>query len=301
MAGGFATEVMGEARGGLLPQMVANATVAVASDSAMSAPLTQTDSQRRRVPSQERSRDTVEAILAAAGALIEEGGISALTTNAVARRAGVAITAVYGYFDDKWAIVHELFRRFEQVRGEALAGIFETWEADADWADAIDETWERMAEFRIQFPGGIALRAAMASEPRLAELDFEGSQHSAQLFAAAMCRRVPGLDREDAFRAAWSISLVAGTLIDDAVRDGEIAWDRIYEGTTILKTHLARYLGEPLSGTGRPSPDAIDARRRRREALSARQDHPFRPYASDAGPPDDADESDAIAPDERQA
>lgn len=252
----------------------------------MSAPLTQTASQRRRTPSQERSRDTVEAILAAAGALIEDGGISALTTNAVAKRAGVAITAVYAYFDDKWAIVHELFLRFEQLRAEALAGIFETWERDADWADAIDETWERMAEFRVEYPGGIALRAAMVSQPRLAQLDFEGSQHSAQLFAEAMCRRVPGLAWEDAFRAAWSISLTAGVLIDDAVRDGVISWDRLYEGTTILKTHLARYLGEPLGGTGRPSREVCQARKERRiAALAARRDHPFRP---EAVPADDA-------------
>lgn len=246
--------------------------------------MSQTLSQRRRTPSQERSRDTVEAILAAAGALIQEGGISALTTNAVAKRAGVAITAVYAYFDDKWAIVHELFLRFEQLRAEALEGIFGTWEQDEDWAEAIDETWERMAAFRLEYPGGVALRAAMSSQPRLAQLDFEGSQHSASLFAEAMCRRAPDLAREDAFRAAWSISLIAGVLIDDAVRDGTIAWDRLYEGTTILKTHLARYLGEPLGGTGRPSREAREARAARRQALLATHDgHLPRPDASTNG------------------
>jgi len=90
----------------------------------------------------------VEAICTAAAAIIQEGGLPSLTTNAVAKRAGVSITAVYAYFPDKWAIVHELFERFERLRAEALVGLFEDFDTVEDWVPVIDETWDRMARFR---------------------------------------------------------------------------------------------------------------------------------------------------------
>ncbi|HEX5828798.1 MAG TPA: TetR/AcrR family transcriptional regulator [Candidatus Limnocylindrales bacterium] len=200
--------------------------------------------RRRRTPTQDRSRETFEAICAAASSLIEEGGIAALTTNAVARRAGVSITAVYAYFEDKWAIVHELFNRFEQLRADALRALFADFDEREDWRPVIDETWARMAEFRVEVPGAMPLRHAMAGQPGLARLDYEGSIRSATLFADAMVRRRPSLSWEDAYRASWAVTLIAGVLIDDAVRDGTIAWDRLWEGTSILKLHLARYLDD---------------------------------------------------------
>jgi AcrR family transcriptional regulator len=152
---------------------------------------------------------------------------------------------VYAYFPDKWAIVHELFERFERLRAEALVGIFADFDTVEDWEPVIDETWARMAQFRVEVPGAVALRRALYSQPRLAELDLEGSERSTEMFADAMRRRRPELSPEAARRAAWAVSLIAGVLIDDAVRDGEIDWDRLHEGTSVLKLYLARYLDQP--------------------------------------------------------
>ena len=202
--------------------------------------------RRRRTPSQDRSRTTVDAICAAAAAIIEETGLGSLTTNAVARRAGVSITAVYAYFPDKWAIVHELFERFERLRAEALVGLFEDFDTVDDWAAVIDETWDRMARFRVEVPAGVALRKALYSEPRLAALDHEGSVASARLFSAAMLARQPELDPAQAYRAAWAVALIAGVLIDDAVRDGQVDWAQLAEGKRVIKLYVASYLdGEP--------------------------------------------------------
>jgi AcrR family transcriptional regulator len=198
--------------------------------------------RRRRTPSQERSRVTVDAICAAAAAIIEEDGIASLTTNAVARRAGVSITAVYAYFPDKWAIVHELFARFERLRAEALAGLFVDFATIEDWAPVIDRTWDRMARFRVEVPGGVALRKALYSEPRLAALEYEGSVASAKLFSRAMLARRPALDPEQAYRAAWAVALTAGVLLDDAVRSGEVDWEQLAEGKRIVKLYVASFL-----------------------------------------------------------
>jgi AcrR family transcriptional regulator len=205
--------------------------------------------RRRRTPTQERARATVDAICAAASAILEEGGITTLTTNAVARRAGVSITAVYAYFPDKWAIVHELFDRFEQARAEELAGLFEAFVTSDDWAGVIDRLWERMARFRIDTPAGVTLRQAMLGSPPLAELDRQGTVRAATGFAAAIRARDPAVDPEAAFRAAWAISLAAGPLIDDSVRDGTVATERLDEGKRMIVRHL-----EPLLGPARTMP-----------------------------------------------
>lgn len=65
----------------------------------------------RRRPQQARAQNKIELILEAAMRLIESHGIDALTTNAIAERAGVSIGSLYQYFDDKEAILQALTQR----------------------------------------------------------------------------------------------------------------------------------------------------------------------------------------------
>lgn len=60
---------------------------------------------QRRVPSQDRSKATYDAILQAAAHIIEAEGETAFTSNRVAERAGVSIGSVYQYFPNKQAIL----------------------------------------------------------------------------------------------------------------------------------------------------------------------------------------------------
>ena len=214
--------------------------------------------RRRRTPTQERARATVDAICSAAASLIQEGGFPALTTNAVARRAGVSITAVYAYFPDKWAIAHELFERFEHARAVELAGLYEEFVTSDDWAGVIDRLWDRMAQFRIETPAGVALRQAMLVSTPLAELDREGTIRAATAFSAAIMGRNPDADPDEAFRAAWSISLSAGPLIDESVRDGTINQAQLDDGKRMIIRHL-----EPLLGAAKTLPGHTRARARR--------------------------------------
>ena len=61
-----------------------------------------------RTPQQARSRRTRERILQAAVAAFEDGGFDETTTAAIARRAGIGVGTLYGYFPDKRAILLEL-------------------------------------------------------------------------------------------------------------------------------------------------------------------------------------------------
>jgi AcrR family transcriptional regulator len=70
-----------------------------------------TPTKPRKLPTQERSRATVDAIIQAATYILVRSGWERLTTNAIAQRAGVNIGSLYQYFPSKEAIVAELERR----------------------------------------------------------------------------------------------------------------------------------------------------------------------------------------------
>jgi AcrR family transcriptional regulator len=55
----------------------------------------------RRVPSQERSRRRVEQILDAAATVVVRDGVETLSTQEIARQAGVPVASLYQYFADK--------------------------------------------------------------------------------------------------------------------------------------------------------------------------------------------------------
>ena len=65
----------------------------------------------RREPRQERSRQTVEAVLEAVQRVLRRHGAAAITTNRVAEAAGVSIGSLYQYFPDKQAIFTALHDR----------------------------------------------------------------------------------------------------------------------------------------------------------------------------------------------
>lgn len=70
-----------------------------------------TASVSRRAPVQDRSRRTVTRILDAAAEIIDEHGVDAASTRAIADRAGVSYPSLYRFFPDREAILDELLER----------------------------------------------------------------------------------------------------------------------------------------------------------------------------------------------
>jgi len=68
-----------------------------------------------RAPTQSRGQKRVDEILDAAEELIAEVGIEAMTTNAIAERAGSSIGSLYHFFPSKDAIIQALAHRFTLV------------------------------------------------------------------------------------------------------------------------------------------------------------------------------------------
>ena len=68
----------------------------------------------RKLPGQERSQQTVDAIVGAAAHILANEGFEALTTNAVAARAGASIGSVYQYFGHKEAILAAVLEKHSE-------------------------------------------------------------------------------------------------------------------------------------------------------------------------------------------
>jgi len=84
----------------------------------------------RKLPNQKRSRETVDCILAATTRILERDGILALSTNRVAREAGVSIGSLYQYFPAKEALIAALVEerlRVDKAYFEEALGGFESW------------------------------------------------------------------------------------------------------------------------------------------------------------------------------
>jgi AcrR family transcriptional regulator len=107
----------------------------------------------RRVPRQDRSRQTVEAIVEAAARVLERQGYQRSTTNAIARLAGVSVGSVYQYFPNKAALVTALHERHVAQVGAIVERTLEEGEGRS-----LRETIERLVD---------AVLSAHRREPRL--------------------------------------------------------------------------------------------------------------------------------------
>ncbi|MFJ6328649.1 MULTISPECIES: TetR/AcrR family transcriptional regulator [unclassified Rhizobium] len=65
----------------------------------------------RRIPRQQRSRQTVEVVLAAVPVVVKRHGVASITTNRIAEVAGVSIGSLYQYFPDKRSVFSALHER----------------------------------------------------------------------------------------------------------------------------------------------------------------------------------------------
>ena len=74
----------------------------------------------RKMPKQQRSKDTVDEILAATARVLVKEGFDRASTNRIAEQAGVSIGSLYQYFPSKEALVAALVERHIETMSERL-------------------------------------------------------------------------------------------------------------------------------------------------------------------------------------
>jgi AcrR family transcriptional regulator len=148
------------------------------------------DVQIKTQPLQERSRQTYEAILSAAAALLEEVGIDSLSTNMICARAQLTPPALYRYFPNKYALLRELGIRLMQVQDRAVfewiaeGGLDARTEAEA-FAKSVAIQRRLNAITRAQ-PAALWIARAMRAVPMLRDVRVQSRERVAEVFFQAL-------------------------------------------------------------------------------------------------------------------
>ncbi len=74
----------------------------------------------RREPMQGRAQKTIETIFEATAQIVEQDGVSALSTNKIAQKAGFSIGTLYQYFPTKEAIIHAMTDKARRAHMDRL-------------------------------------------------------------------------------------------------------------------------------------------------------------------------------------
>lgn len=187
----------------------------------------------RRKPTQERAKERVERILAAASELITQTGSDAVRMSEIASRAGVPIGSLYQYFPDKPAILRMLaLRVMERVREglkESLAGIETTKEARI----RVDQLLEGYYALFITEPDVRDIWSAIQSDKTLQVLDIEDSRVNGKVVFDALKHLVPKRDLPRFEIGCFLLMQLTGAAVRLA-----IAVDR-KEGDRLMKEYRA--------------------------------------------------------------
>ncbi len=178
---------------------------------------TQVPERPRKRPSQPRARATVDAILVAAAHILKTEGPERLTTNRIARIAGVSIGSLYQYFPNKQAVVAALRERHSEwfdrsVREEADRTV------SSSLRDAVRPAIERMIAMHR---ADVELHRALSPGERA--LDAHGEAEYRQMlkgFLEANAAVLRPLDPDTvSFIATRSLeAVIHGTALDEPER-----------------------------------------------------------------------------------
>lgn len=89
--------------------------------------------KKRRKPSQERTREAIDKIMAASGEILAEYGVEKLTTRHIAERAGVNVSTLYQFFPNKQSIVFALYEGWINSARNAFLECDEKLKTAKDW------------------------------------------------------------------------------------------------------------------------------------------------------------------------
>ena len=129
------------------------------------------DLETKAAPSQDRARTTFEKILTVTGELLGEVGFERLSTNMICKHAGITPPALYRYFPNKYAILHELGERLTSAQEKIVTSWVEEGGLEKD---SLEETVQsfmtlitRINEQNRAFVGGLWVIRVIRVTPRL--------------------------------------------------------------------------------------------------------------------------------------
>ncbi|UDF37009.1 UNVERIFIED_ORG: TetR/AcrR family transcriptional regulator [Shinella sp. XGS7] len=182
----------------------------------------------KKAPTQPRAIETYERILAACAELLGEVGIERLSTNLVCQRVGISPPALYQYFPNKYALLHELGLRLMLAQNALL----EPWATPATmalpekrFAASVAEVFLQTVALTQEIPAGVWVTRALRAVPTLQHVRNRSHDEVTELLLGAFLSAHPGAD---AVRSRLSIRLSIDALyaaqellFDDPAQDAQ--------------------------------------------------------------------------------
>ena len=198
----------------------------------------------RRVPTQERSRKRVEAILDAAAVLFSEVGFDATTMDAVADKAGTSVGSLYQFFPNKLAVFEALAVRCLERARELLDALFATF-ASKPVADMLDLVIEGIARLREADPAFRALLVNYQLYGVFEKADVVLTRYVIGRVEAILKTRAPDLDRSRREVVATTIvNTVTGAIILSQREKPAMTRKLLAETKVVLLRYLEAFVDE---------------------------------------------------------
>lgn len=194
----------------------------------------------RRAPVQRRSAERLTRILDASADLLDEVGYDALSTRAVAIRAGVPIGSVYRFFGNKRAMVDALAQRnLERYIARVTERLRQ--ESGGGWREAMDAVLDEYLFMKRTAPGFSLVD--FGNQIPVGKRDAEPNHRVADTLTTLLAD-VIGREPDDDLRRTFLVAVeTADTLVHLAFRVAPEGDERIIgEARELLRAYLARVL-----------------------------------------------------------
>ena len=168
----------------------------------------------RRTPTQKRSRERVERMLAAATELIAEQGSDARRMSEVAERAGVSIGSLYQFFPDKTAIIGTLVERYNEAGRRCIADGIADVTSEDDMRRAFSALIDIYYRIFLAEPVMRDIWFGAQADKALRDAQLADSRRNGALVATALKRIRPDADPE----ALETSAFIAMHLGEEAMR-----------------------------------------------------------------------------------
>ncbi|MCX4909990.1 TetR/AcrR family transcriptional regulator [Streptomyces sp. NBC_00878] len=195
----------------------------------------------RRAPVQRRSAERLTRILDACADLLDEVGYDALSTRAVALRAGVPIGSVYRFFGNKRAMADALAQRNLDVFTERVTSRLQETAGAGGWRAAMDTVLDEYLAMKRTAPGFslVDFGNQIPVGTRDAEPNTRVADRLTDMLSAVLDR-----EPDDDLRRTFLIAVeAADTLVQLAFRLDPAGDERVIAETReLLRAYLARSL-----------------------------------------------------------
>jgi AcrR family transcriptional regulator len=168
----------------------------------------------RLVPTQKRSRERFERILACAAGILAEKGSDAFRMSDVVERSGVPFGSLYQYFPDKTAIIGTLAQRYDAIGRVCVETELAEVRKAGDLHPALCRIVDGYYRMYVDEPVIRHIWQATQADRALQRQDQAEGQHLAHILVEALKRIAPHQDE----RMLAAMSELTMTLIAAAVR-----------------------------------------------------------------------------------